>query len=202
MVEEIICIPERSGCHEVSVGRDWLRVKKGSEQVMVALTDLVHCMVSCDTYYEFRVITKDKKWLRFVVRNKDGEAKRLYWILQRHCAGFRDLPSTYTPHIWSSSYFYQFDRNELVVEYEALFSKKRKTLYRISTRDVIGVTQHHSEGDPEAADSYYLRVFTVNGRYEDIPGNGIMGCYQMALNIKDLAPQVRYSIFSGSEFLR
>lgn len=201
MAEEMIYIPETFFYWEVRADREWLYVKKGNRSAKIPMSSLEHCIVSVDTDYVFRLITKDRKALEFSIKKRGDNARKLFFLLNSFCTGFRNTVSTYNTYAWTSGIFhYRLDRNELAVDYLTKFRKVLKPFCRIPVQDIVWVTQHHSTHDTESPECYYLRVYTANGKYEDIEGDNIQHCYEIALMIKDLAPRVRYSIFSFTGF--
>lgn len=196
---DVFYLPETSSQWEVHADAQWLFVRKKTKSARVAMSDLLRCIVSHDYYFEFRLIIKGGKKLEFHVGKKRETAQALFTFLERFCPEFRNMTSTFTPWQWKVGiYHYRLDRYELAVDVPRVFHQGLKPFYRIPVRDIVWVTQHHSEGDPEAADTYYLRVYLSSGKFYDLEGDSVQHCYNMARMIKDNAPQVRYGVHCGA----
>lgn len=191
-------IPARPCYHEVIADGRQLTVKTKTESHTVDLFQLQHCIVSEDTWYYFFLTTKNGRTIEFRLREA-MEAKLVFDYLQPFCPGFRDTPATYPVLTWPGSPCWRIDRDSVTKDRYLLFRKQRKLLYIIPTRNLAWVTQRHLVDDSEGGDLFFLRIYTADGKYDDLPGKSVEDCYRLARMIKATAPQLRYTVegFTG-----
>lgn len=191
-------IPARPCFHEVFSDGRQLTVQMNGKSHTVDLFQLQHCIVSYDTWYQFWLTTKNGRTVEIWLGDA-MEAKLVFDYLQPFCPGFRDTPATYPVLTWPGPTRWRIDRDSVTKDRYVLFRKQRKLLYSIPTRNLAWVTQRHLVDDSEGGDLFYLRIFTADGKYDDLPGTSVQDCYRLACMIKATAPQLRYTLkgFTG-----